>query len=45
MTQTEEHILRFLDILRHLADVKLQDLSDNMTEALWYHDEPGSGED
>ena len=36
MTQTQEHILRFLDILRHLADVKLQDLSEDTTEAQWY---------
>lgn len=28
--------MRFIDILRHIADVKLQDLSEDMTEAQWY---------
>ena len=36
MTRTQEHILRFLDILRHLADARLQDLSEDTTEAQWY---------
>lgn len=33
---SQEHVFRFLDILRHLSNVKLQDLSDDTTEAQWY---------
>jgi hypothetical protein len=37
MAQSQEHdISRFLDILHHLSDVKLQDLSEDTTEAQWY---------
>lgn len=36
METSQEEALRFLDIIRHLSDVRLQDLSQDTTEAQWY---------